>query len=921
MIGRHRSLLGLFLLGVFACFLLLGVGVPQRGEQPKDTPAAARIPSPPRPTQVIKYDVGHLHGVSTVPPLPVKETTDPFQRFRRVEPAGRIAGRPIAPDVTGPPTFSPSAALPTNSIPALALPDNVSPAAAEENVQQEENVREEVVRLPDGAVPEQAFAPSQPPPSPPQLQQPDIVQRLPQIAQPDMAQQPGWAEQPPMIARIPSPIAPFPEREIPPPSDAARPHLELPPGEQPMPLAKTAATTSGPLPRWQEPKALLECLGALKSHGAVGQWSAEVTRLVGELGVAITKGSGQSGAILQRLEQLAEQSGTLAGTLDDRALARRVGQAGHALRRRLDIWKALAAAGGLAATEAELPQADFARLSLCLNEINALTAGSSEGQAWREYLLVDALEQCTQRRQSGEDAFPRDLAQAALKRLAQSPLSPEQRQFVSREPMVALEEQLHRLAAEPVDRATLLAHLEQYEQTRLPADAEVLARDCQSLAVSPNQQSRELARRLETHYRNANVRLAISEQLLNRLMPEQNLEYSPVRDTVLGVPVRGESLTSSEVAVRMLPDPNRVRLALEITGEVASLTSSSSGPAKFVNRSSSTYVARKPLELDLRGIHPEPAEVQVNNETYLRNLETDFDGIPLIGALAKGIARSQHEQSRPAANREIKRKIAWTARQRIDTEAGQRLGKVSQRLHERVLEPLYALSLDPTLINAETSPQRFVMRLRLAGEDQLGSHTPRPQALADSLASFQVHETVLNNMLARLELDGKTLTLPQLGQHVAARFGRGEAWEINPDHDDVAVTFADRNAIHMRCQDNQVVLTLAVARLSKPPRSWKNFQVRAFYRPEVNGRSAELSRDGVIHLIGQRDPVSQIVLRGIFARTFPRKTPFSLTPERLATDPALADLAISQFTIDDGWIGVALSTKRTVSLRPGLLRR
>jgi hypothetical protein len=749
----------------------------------------------------------------------------------------------------------------------------------------------------------------------------DLARRRPPVEQPPpRLQPPELIGPPPLVARTPSPAAPLRQRETGLSNDFLKPNQDLRPAEPAVPRAGMPVTAPVPVGNWQQPKALLDSLGGLGSDGAVGRWASDTSRLVRELGPALARGSSQSDAILQRLEQLAGQVGSLMSTLEDRSLARKLSGAGHALRRRLDVWHEIVAASGPAPPEAELPQSDFAQLSLCLHEINALTVGSPEGRAWREYLLVELLQQCAQRRQAAGERFPRDVAQAALKRLTQSPLSPQQREFVSREPLCALEAELRRLAAEPVDRATLLAHLEQYEQTRSPADARALARDAQSLAVSPSPQYRRLGRQLETHYRNANLRLAISEQLLNRLMPKQDPEYAPIRDTVLGVPVRGQSLTSSEVALRMLPDPNRVRMALEISGEVASLTAGAAGPARFVNRSTSTYVARKPLEVDLQGIHLEPSDVKVYNDVRLRDLETDFDGIPLLGALAKSIARSQHEQNRPAANREIKQKMAWKARQRIDAEAGERLGQVSQRLRERVLEPLYALSLDPTIINAETSPQRFVMRLRLAGEDQLGSHTPRPQAPADSLASFQVHESVLNNALARLELEGKSFSLPQLGQRLADRFGRLEPREVNPEHDDVTVTFADRNALDVRCQDGELVLTLAIARLSKPPRSWKNLQARAFYRPEVNGRSAELMRDGVIHLIGRLDLGSSLALRGVFARTFPRRTPFSITPERLATDPALADLAISQFTIEDGWIAAALSPRRT-ALLPGLLRR
>jgi hypothetical protein len=198
----------------------------------------------------------------------------------------------------------------------------------------------------------------------------------------------------------------------------------------------------------------------------------------------------------------------------------------------------------------------------------------------------------------------------------------------------------------------------------------------------------------------------------------------------------------------------------------------------------------------------------------------------------------------------------------------------------------------------------------LAGEDQLGSHTPRPQAPADSLASVQIHESVLNNGIQRLQLNGRTFTLPELSQHIAKRLNRPAPWEINPEHADVKITFAEKDAVIVRCEDGQLVLTLSIAQLSKSSRKWKSFQIRAFYKPEINGRSAQLVREGVIHLIGQRlNTGAQFALRGIFSRALSKNNAWGLVPEQIVKEPKLAYAAITQFVIDDGWIGVALGPK------------
>ncbi len=160
-------------------------------------------------------------------------------------------------------------------------------------------------------------------------------------------------------------------------------------------------------------------------------------------------------------------------------------------------------------------------------------------------------------------------------------------------------------------------------------------------------------------------------------------------------------------------------------------------------------------------------------------------------------------------------------------------------------------------------------------------------------------------------MEGRKFTLPQLMERISERFQRPNIWQIKPEYEDLTVTFAEKDAVTVHCQDGQAILTLYIKEMSKEPRQWDDFQVRVFYRPQVNGRSAELVRDGVIHLIGQQlNNGAQIALRGIFSKAFPKDETIKLTPERLLVDPKLQDLAITQFVIDDGWIGFAVGPKQ-----------
>ena len=119
--------------------------------------------------------------------------------------------------------------------------------------------------------------------------------------------------------------------------------------------------------------------------------------------------------------------------------------------------------------------------------------------------------------------------------------------------MASLHQEMLRHSGEAVESNRLLQHLENYEKSGLPGDARLLARDCQFLAVSSSAAQRELGGRIEMYYRNANIRIAVSDEFVNRMIPKRAPEYGTVQDTIQGYPVRGQSLMASEITVRMFP--------------------------------------------------------------------------------------------------------------------------------------------------------------------------------------------------------------------------------------------------------------------------------------------------------------------------------------------------------------------------------
>ena len=453
----------------------------------------------------------------------------------------------------------------------------------------------------------------------------------------------------------------------------------------------------------------------------------------------------------------------------------------------------------------------------------------------------------------------------------------------------------------------LLGDLERYEQTGLSDDGRDLVADVKGITSGDEQLTARTGRWLEWNYRNANLRIVVSNELLNRLVPQQKPVEEPVHDRILGVPTRGWSTSTARVAIRLIPNPQAVHFALEAKGVVLARTTSRRDPVTLYSNSDSAYLARKKLQLTAEGLKAWPTEAEVSNTSRLRGIETDFDDVPILGTIVEGIARAKHAESEPAVRRVARRKVASRVQEEIDSTIEPKLKQARQLYQERVLKPLEGLALIPSVIELQTTEARLTSRLRLAGEEQLAASTPRPMALADSLASVQIHQSLFNNICDRLDVDGRTFTLPELQQRLMEAFQLPQESFPEEYPADLRIMFAKRDAVTARFDEGRIELTLGIAELRRYPKTWRDFQVRVYYRPRVNGLDVRFARDGTVQLRGEHfghEP--QIALRGIFSKVFSHDRELTFIDPRVIGDPRLVGLNVTQCVLTDGWIGLSL---------------
>ncbi|HEY2147594.1 MAG TPA: hypothetical protein VGH32_06635, partial [Pirellulales bacterium] len=372
-----------------------------------------------------------------------------------------------------------------------------------------------------------------------------------------------------------------------------------------------------------------------------------------------------------------------------------------------------------------------------------------------------------------------------------------------------------RTASSSVTEVTedLLTQIERVESDRLPSDARHLAEIRRELLSSREPDEQELARRLNVHYRNANLRVAVAAALVDRLLPAPPPRNDAVNETVLGNPVRGQSTASAKRSVQLIPDRQKWEFDLLTAGTIDSRTQTTHGPATFVNNAQAIYQVRKRVVIDAGGMTVSGAKAEVDNSSELAGLYTSFDSVPILRSLVRNYAVSQEQQMEGQANDEIREKVANRAVRQVDAEADPRLRQAQDNFRRNWIEPLRTLSLDPTALSMETTERRLSLRGRLADANQLGAFTPRPDAPGDSFASAQVHESTLNNMLDHLDLAGRSFTLPELHRWLSAKLNRAGSKVPEDLPEGVHVAFAKKDPIRVRCDTNRLELALNIAEI------------------------------------------------------------------------------------------------------------
>ena len=655
---------------------------------------------------------------------------------------------------------------------------------------------------------------------------------------------------------------------------------------------------------WPRPVTLMPLLKSLGKNTGLRSWSERVVYQLENLLSKTSFDDQQLILLFDGLSELARAGRAELKLLSDSHHRTMYARAVYGVEKRIGLWRLLYRVALVTGNE-EIEKRDLVELDKKHAAVQKMLGMTAKGKAWQRFLGLEEL--------TATEGLPRrNLADQILNRMSGPQVTPLQQKFLERRVIQDLAGALYRVKCRSIDFFELLERLEKYEAMDRTADGECIAQRIQWLLQSDDPLLYQLGSHLDRHWRNANVRVSISSELMGRFLPNADTVRDRVRNRFGDAVIRGTSWTTTQMSWKLIPDQQKIRVELVAQGHVRSETVANQGGARTQNRGQVRFEALKPVWFDEQGLHVNDAIASARSSVRIHGIETSYDRIPLFGPFARTLGQNRAEQQKGHARQVMEQHVVQAAKHRLDTVVDRQLTPLVDFYKNNVHSPLVHLDLEPVPVTLQTTDRRIMARYRLADGQQLGAWSPRPLAFSDTLLSIQMHQSSINNLVEKLELNGKRFELERFYKTIPQRLGF-ETIRLPDDlPQNVKLRFAVDEPVRFQFKSGRVCITIRLASLTKGRRyRWRNLTIDANYIPDSSTVNAKLVREESIQLTGKNLRLSdQVTLRGIFSNVLSRKRTFSILQEKLANHRHIRDLAIHEFVVEDGWIGVAWGVPR-----------
>ena len=413
-------------------------------------------------------------------------------------------------------------------------------------------------------------------------------------------------------------------------------------------------------------------------------------------------------------------------------------------------------------------------------------------------------------------------------------------------------------------------------------------------------------------FRQRNVAIQCSSDLLNAAVERRESFQSPVNSVILGTRYEGTSWTDSRLQLRPLSDDLGLSLEFGWGATVVSSTRGYRGPVTIRSQGTTWISGRKPIRIDGSGYTPRPASVGATTSSRVLSVSSGR-------LLGQRLARRQVDRDRATTERRVSRIAEQRARRELDTRIGQLVDETLRTFDQRIRVPFAERGQSASDVVFNSSEKRIGISLLQADGGQLGAMSAVPEhwlAKSDFDLSLVFHASSLNN-LAQGYFAGREYAEEDLAREVKRMLGRvPSGLRRATDQPMWRIQFDKHHPLTFKVDQQTCTIEIRANELTVGDRSIPGSWIKAEYELSTDTAGLIGQRKGKLSIVpadntqrnarrvGARYQVYRTMLRKRFERILPESFRwkqfdlFGLLPEERR-------LSFADCAFDSQWIRLA----------------
>lgn len=461
----------------------------------------------------------------------------------------------------------------------------------------------------------------------------------------------------------------------------------------------------------------------------------------------------------------------------------------------------------------------------------------------------------------------------------------------------------------------LVASLEEYEASGTRAAANGVREAFNGIRQTAADGGEAVTLALRESYLNYNTRIAATEAFVHRMLAEDRVESGEVRDFILCADVFGNQVTCTSSGIDFQPQTDGIRFYVTLNGVVNSSTDGYTSKAVVHTEGNHTFYATKEVTFDGTHFVTMPAGINVNADNTPTKARTKISGVPFLGSIADDTAIQRARQLEPESEAIAAERVSSRVTPKFNEEVDRKFNNANNDFQNKLVGPLTELNQYPDTIHYQTTETHLVSASRLMTAGELGGGTPHPSMISPKGLTLLIHESMINNSIDRMGLEGKTMTAAELKTFLRDRFSKvfnfekkDDAASTEADDSDLKqMVFANEDPMRVRIENGMITLVLRTGFKREGQEDVAPHVISIPLKPVISGDEVVFERSDVsVGAIGDSNVTIRRGIQSKVEKEFKVPSPMKRTKVIEKEDDKSVETTLTTIRAIDGWLGLTL---------------